>query len=149
MKKTYQVKQPDDFNEIIKDIFTWAADTKKTKLILALEGELGAGKTTFTQELGKYLGVTEKITSPTFTIMSKYDTTNKIFPKLVHIDAYRIESEPELKPLHLDDVFNKEGNIICVEWPSQIKSVIPKDAIYVCISVSDKEHRGVMVFFKK
>ena len=75
------------------------AQTQKSEgaVVCALHGDLGAGKTTFTQTLARELGVEEIVTSPTFVIMKNYELTNQPFEKLVHIDAYRIEEIDEMR----------------------------------------------------
>ena len=67
--------------------------------VLALHGELGAGKTTFTQTLARTLGVTDAVTSPTFVIMKLYELQHQSFETLIHIDAYRIEHSDEMRVL--------------------------------------------------
>lgn len=144
MNKTYLVSQPTDFSEVINDILE-SSNFKDTPLIITLEGDLGAGKTTFTQELGKKLGVSEPVTSPTFTIMKQYPLSGGIADSLIHIDAYRIESEEEVAPLHFESLFVKPRTIICIEWPSHIESIIPDTAIKVSISIKEKEERLVEI----
>ena len=143
MKKEYSVHKPEDFKEVISDIFTDAKEINP--LVITLEGDLGAGKTTFTQELGKYIGVTEQITSPTFTIMKQYEVEYEKFNTLVHIDAYRIEDENEVGPLRLAETLNQEGNIVCIEWPEQITSVVLNTVTKIGISINKDESRTVTV----
>src|ERR1700741_1595530 len=68
-------------------------------LLVTLSGELGAGKTSFTQGLARALGVSEPITSPTFVLEKVYELSNQPFSRLVHIDAYRLDGEKSLTPL--------------------------------------------------
>ena len=142
MNKEYLVKNPDDFQIVISDILNGC---KLNPLVITLEGDLGAGKTTFAQELGRYLEVAELITSPTFTIMKQYELVGKKFDKLVHIDAYRIESENELKPLRLEEIFARPNTIVCVEWPELIKSVLPDTAVPMSIKIAEGENRVVII----
>lgn len=141
MEREYKIKKPKDFQLIIKDILAWFADSKQETLVIALQGDLGAGKTTFTQELGLYLKIEEPITSPTFTIMKQYEPVHKNFNLLVHIDAYRIEDEAETGPLKLNEVFDRPKTIVCVEWPEQIPTVIPKTAVLVKLEIGNNETR--------
>lgn len=147
MTKEYSVVTPADFTLIVKDVVVWAAAQNRENILIALRGELGAGKTTFTQELGWFLGVSEPITSPTFTIMKQYTLSNERFDTLVHIDAYRIEDESEIGPLHLVDIFRQPKTIVCVEWPEQIPSVLPVDVVLVDIQITKDEARSVTVQF--
>ncbi|MCA9363330.1 tRNA (adenosine(37)-N6)-threonylcarbamoyltransferase complex ATPase subunit type 1 TsaE [Candidatus Kaiserbacteria bacterium] len=139
LEQQYLVAKPEDFKPLIKQLI----ESESDNLIIALEGDLGAGKTTFTQELGKCLGVEEVITSPTFTIMKQYNLSDKKFKTLVHIDAYRIESEAEVEPLHIKELLENPNTVICIEWPENIREVIPSTAKKVTISISEGEQRQV------
>lgn len=141
MKQSYVIQKPADFRFLIEDLLAIKSDP----LIITLQGDLGAGKTTFTQELGKTLGITEPITSPTFTVMKQYEITGSTFTKLVHIDAYRFESEDETGPLRFTETFDTRGAIICIEWPEKIPSLIPSSAVQLEISINDDESRTVTV----
>ena len=101
---------------------------KNGATVLALSGDLGAGKTSLVQALAKALGVGVVPPSPTFVIMRSYETKDPIFTTLTHIDAYRFESIEELRPLHLDHVFSKQNGLVCVEWPEKLGDAIPKEA---------------------
>ncbi len=109
--------------------------------VIALYGDLGAGKTTFVQFFAKALGIKEKILSPTFVIMKTFEIydanprmyandtnkhTNKKF--LVHIDTYRLKSAKDLLALGLRDILKDKKNIILIEWPEKIEKYLPKNA---------------------
>ncbi len=143
MNKQYEVSKPVDFKEVIEDVLSWYKKSDQDSLIISLQGDLGAGKTTFTQELGRALGVGEEITSPTFTIMKQYEIDHEDFEQMVHIDAYRIESDDEAGPLHLDSIFSQPKTVVCVEWPEKIKSIIPQHAAEIKISIEENEVRQV------
>lgn len=103
--------------------------------IVALQGDLGSGKTTFAQMFGKVLGVEENMPSPTFVIMKFYNINPAKagqawhgFKKLIHIDAYRLEKEEELLHLGWEDLVKDPENFILVEWPERVEGLIPKDA---------------------
>lgn len=106
--------------------------------VVTLSGDLGAGKTTFVQRLAKELGVVEVVQSPTFTIYKVYSTQNEKFKSLVHMDAYRIEEESELKPLNFFALLKEPNTLICIEWPEKIKSAIPPGAFTLTF-----EHAGL------
>lgn len=114
--------------------------------VLALSGELGAGKTTLSQEIGKILEVKETMQSPTFVIMKSYDTSHPIFKKLVHIDAYRIEKAEELKVLKLEELFKDKSVLVVIEWPENIKNVIPEYALQVFIKHKSENEREFQIF---
>ncbi len=108
--------------------------------ILALSGDLGAGKTALVQQIANVLSVSQIPPSPTFVIMRSYETSHPIFRKLVHIDAYRLESDTELKPLHLDKEFATHGALVCIEWPEKLAGALPERAIQInLISVGENE----------
>ena len=121
--------------------------------ILCLEGELGAGKTTFTQGLLKGLECEGPFTSPTFVLLKQYkiqDTRNKIqetkseIQNIYHIDAYRI-GEDDLDNLGWEELISEPKNIIIIEWPERIKNKIPKNAKWINFSWLD-ENKRKMIF---
>ena len=105
--------------------------------VLALHGDLGAGKTTFTQTVAKTLGVQETVTSPTFVIMKGYETTSERFEQLVHIDAYRIEEEDEMRPLHFKELLGQPNTLICIEWAEKITNLLPDTTQHLTFSITD------------
>ncbi len=98
--------------------------------VVILNGDLGAGKTTFTKGLAKALGITENVTSPTFTLMNIY-TSGRL--TLYHFDMYRIEDESEALELGLDEFFNSNG-VCMIEWAENIRNMIPKNHITINIT---------------
>lgn len=95
---------------------------------LALEGPLGAGKTAFVQRLAKHLGVAEKITSPTFTLMHVHAAPHARVHQLVHLDAYRLKSDAEFVGLGVADYVALENAVVVVEWGEKVRQLLPKDA---------------------
>jgi len=144
MKSEWIIAKPEDFIELAEELL--AAHTEDDPLILCLEGDLGAGKTTFVQTLGKVLGVAEHITSPTFGIMKRYDLTNqKHFEQLIHIDAYRIEDITETGPLRLEALCIQPRTIICIEWPERITGILPAKKKSLKITINQTDSRTVVV----
>jgi tRNA threonylcarbamoyladenosine biosynthesis protein TsaE len=113
-------------------------------VVVALSGDLGAGKTALVQQIAAALCVAQVPPSPTFVIMRKYETQKAPFSKLVHIDAYRIEDEAELPPLHLREVFAEKGTVVCVEWPEKLGSALPKGAIRIALKTVDENTREML-----
>jgi tRNA threonylcarbamoyladenosine biosynthesis protein TsaE len=119
---------------------------KKSAQCIALKGDLGAGKTAFVKELASVLGIAEDITSPTFVIMKSYPIPAHTFLKtLTHIDAYRIESEDEVRILGLNERMQDPTQIICIEWPEHIPNAIPDDALHVALHI-EADHTRTMTY---
>jgi len=88
--------------------------------VIALTGELGAGKTLFAKGIAKGLKVTDQVTSPTFTIINEYQGLVPLY----HIDAYRLEEGSGIEELGFEEYFNSSG-ITLIEWPERIKNYLP------------------------
>ncbi len=95
-----------------------------TAAVLALSGDLGAGKTTFLQGFAQGLGIKEIVNSPTFVIMKR-------FGNFYHLDCYRLESPEEILELGFAEIIADPKNIVAIEWPEKIKSLLPKDIIQI------------------
>ena len=94
---------------------------KKTNCnTILLKGELGAGKTTITQNIAIQLGVKTRVNSPTFTIAKKYTTTDNYFLNLCHYDLYRLSGKQELDELGILEEINNVKNVVVIEWPELI-----------------------------
>ncbi|QUH18981.1 tRNA (adenosine(37)-N6)-threonylcarbamoyltransferase complex ATPase subunit type 1 TsaE [Alkaliphilus sp. B6464] len=106
--------------------------------ILCMTGDLGAGKTTFTQAFAKGLGVEEYVTSPTFTLIHEYDGRIPLY----HFDVYRINHVSEMEDLGYEEYFY--GNGVCViEWASLIEEILPDKRLWIEIKVTGLESRQI------
>lgn len=110
---------------------------------LALNGDLGSGKTTFTQGLAKGLGLNEDISSPTFTIIKEYEDGRL---PLYHMDVYRLEHEEEMYDLGYEEYFYGDG-ISAVEWANNIRSLWPEEYLEIVFAYS--ENGRVLEFLPK
>jgi tRNA threonylcarbamoyladenosine biosynthesis protein TsaE len=110
--------------------------------VIALEGELGAGKTTFVQGFTKSLGVGEAVKSPTFLLMKEYKLPER---SLFHIDCYRVRDAQELIPLEIMDILNNPKNIVLIEWSERIAEILPSDRITVHLDHVDEHTRRITI----
>lgn len=92
-----------------------------------LHGDLGSGKTTFVQAVGKGLSIAETITSPTFVVVKTYGTTHAVIRKLVHADLYRVHAATDAQALGLEEAINDPEALVCIEWPEVY--VFPTDLL--------------------
>lgn len=122
---------------------TWAvarnfAQELKAGDIVCLEGDLGAGKTTFTQGLAAALGVSGRVTSPTFCIVQEHRSRSSERPVfLVHMDLYRLHGEDDVLSVGWEDYLS-DGAILVVEWPERAGSLIPSTAHHIRFSILER-----------
>ncbi len=117
---------------------------KESAHVVALTGDLGAGKTAFVKELAKHLNISHEITSPTFVVMKSYEIpAHTIFKTLVHIDAYRIESDDEMRVLKLEELLADSTNLICIEWPEKIENVLPTETHQISLALNSNGTRDI------
>lgn len=125
---------------------TLAVNRNNTKaVVLALEGDLGSGKTTFVQQLAKQMGVQEVVQSPTYVLMKKYQLPEGLnpmgqqrrFKTLVHIDAYRLEEPAQFKALRPEEFLNEPSNLVVIEWPEKVEGFLPKPDMVVNFSADE------------
>lgn len=130
-----EIRTLSELADIAREVLT-ACVQKDRATVIALAGDLGVGKTAFTKELAKILGVSHEVTSPTFVIMKSYPISTHPFLKtLTHIDAYRIESEDEIRVLGFAELLEDPAQLICIEWPEKIQNSIPTDALTISFTL--------------
>lgn len=108
--------------------------------VVALEGDLGAGKTTLVRSVAKGLGISEVVQSPTFNIMKLYLKGSR---PLIHIDAYRLADINT--DIGLDEYIGYETGITMIEWPKFISNLLPKNTLYIEISITGETTRHIKV----
>jgi tRNA threonylcarbamoyladenosine biosynthesis protein TsaE len=118
--------------------------TLKPGDIVALFGGLGAGKTAFTRGIARGLGITSRVTSPTFTVVNEYVGTGTDALPLFHFDMYRLASGEELFELGWDD-YQSRGGVCVVEWSENIADYLPPDAIRVTLRVTGEFSREIEI----
>ena len=114
-------------------------------VIVGLYGDLGSGKTTFTQCIARILGIKDDITSPTFVIEKRYKIDNDSFKQLIHIDAYRLESSKEARAIGWNEIIADPHNIIFVEWPKRISDVLPENHIKINFKFVSENEREIEI----
>ena len=108
--------------------------------VVALYGDLGAGKTAFVRGMARGLDIRESVSSPTFTIVNEYPGD----PALFHFDMYRLKNAEELYGIGWEDYLDRNG--ICVtEWSERIEEALPEDAVRVTISRLSDSERSIRV----
>lgn len=114
------------------------ARTLPADTTLALHGDMGVGKTTFVQGLAEGLGVSEPVTSPTFAIYNVHRGTGAT---LVHLDAYRLESEAQIEGLMLEEFLARPW-VLAVEWPERIAAWLPDGTLHLDLGIEagDRHH---------
>lgn len=109
--------------------------------VVCLEGDLGAGKTTFTQGLAAAMGVPGRVTSPTFCIVQEHAGERL----LVHMDLYRLHGEADVEAIGWEDYLS-QGAVLVVEWPERAGSLVPPTAKHVVFKHLDGEERRSVEF---
>ena len=108
-------------------------------MIICLNGDLGSGKTMFTKGIANALGITEVVTSPTFTIIKEYESGEM---PLYHMDVYRLDGVTE--GVGIEDYYKKNG-IVVIEWANTIKDILPKERLEIKFSVVDENKRVLII----
>jgi tRNA threonylcarbamoyladenosine biosynthesis protein TsaE len=119
---------------------------KEKAIIIALEGELGSGKTTFLQGFAKGLGIKDKILSPTFVLMKKYQIPNTKY-QFYHIDCYRIKKPKELLTLGFEEIISNPKNIVAIEWAEKVAKLLPKENIVLDFRIKVGKEREIKIKF--
>ncbi|MBC6110097.1 tRNA (adenosine(37)-N6)-threonylcarbamoyltransferase complex ATPase subunit type 1 TsaE [Pedobacter fastidiosus] len=122
-----------DLSSVAKQLIEFASTAK----IFVFEGDMGAGKTTFIKKLCGALGVTDVVSSPTYSIVNEYESPNG---QIFHFDFYRIKDIQEAYDLGYEEYFYG-GGICLIEWPERVEELLPEHYIKVEISVIDENER--------
>lgn len=149
-------------SEETQDLGYEFAKTLKGGDVVCLYGDLGFGKTTFTQGLASGLGIQKRITSPTFTIIRQYNYSSseqsesrssndvssrqaRTIKSLYHIDLYRIESEKDVEGLGLKEILEDKDSVVVIEWPEKLGVLLPKQRIDVRFEYIDDTKRTIII----
>lgn len=125
----------------------------RSGIVVALEGELGSGKTTFTRGFVKGLGLKEKTSSPTFVIVKRFSLPPNLrgfreagFKNFFHVDLYRLRNAREINCAGLKKILSDGGNIVLIEWADRIRKLLPKSAIKIRFEHGGKENERWISF---
>ena len=156
-----------DTEKIAQDFLKKLKVNKKKATVVGLYGELGSGKTSFTQAVTKLLGVKRKVNSPTFVIMKRYElskpkkagcknflanktkpvpagenfSTQPFFEHVFHLDAYRLKNEKELLYLGWEEIISNPKHLIFIEWPEMVIKAMPKKHHKISIAHTKEGYR--------
>ena len=127
-----------DSEEQLKEVAEALIEALNGRTVVALRGEMGAGKTTLVRAVAEYLGVEDQVTSPTFALVNQYEGANG--ERLFHFDFYRIDDEREAFDLGYEEYFYS-GDLCLVEWPEKIERLMPEEVVEVRITVESPTER--------
>ncbi len=113
--------------------------------VIALTGELGGGKTTFVQGFARGLRITERVLSPTFVILKKFEVAASEFSFFYHLDCYRIQGKKDILALGFQEIISEPGNIVVVEWAEKLEDILPADAVNVFFGMGEENERVIKI----
>ena len=158
MKKQYFTLNPNQTQKKARALAKTLLKTRQNKnaVVIGLVGDLGTGKTTFVQGFAKELGIKEKILSPTFVILKKFQITStklqinsksKIqnLKHFYHIDCYRIQKPKEILDLRFKEIISEPKNIIIIEWANRIKKIMPRNTIWIKFDFINTKTRKIVI----
>lgn len=137
MKGSFDVRSVEETWSLAREL----AKELKPGDVVCLDGDLGAGKTTFTQGLAAALGVPGRVTSPTFCIVQEHQSPEML---LVHMDLYRLHGEEDVEAIGWEDYLSR-GAVIVIEWPERAGSLIPAAAHHVLFRRMVEERRRIVI----
>jgi tRNA threonylcarbamoyladenosine biosynthesis protein TsaE len=135
-----------------KDFILSLAPLADKAVVVGLYGDLGAGKTSFTQGVAETFGISENVVSPTFVIEKIYELKNHPstssgrgkFSRLIHIDAYRLDKSEELLYLGWKQIISNPENLVLIEWPERVGGIMP-DHIKIKLSHTPENFREIEI----
>ncbi len=134
----YNVNDLDGIRPIALDLL----ERLKTGSIVVLVGEMGSGKTTFTQSVLRAMGIEDLEGSPTYSLINEYESP--YFGKVYHMDLYRLNSLDEALDIGIEELLYQ--NVICfIEWPEKIKELLPDNTIWVYLRANEDLSRIITI----
>jgi tRNA threonylcarbamoyladenosine biosynthesis protein TsaE len=144
----FNAKNLDETGKIAENFLKGLKKESDMAVIVALFGNLGAGKTAFVKKCAEDFGINETVISPTFIIEKIYKLplrSKSKFKRMVHIDAYRLEDESELRHLGFTELSKDPDNIIFIEWPEKIIKSLPPKRYEIHLEFIDEEKRKIEI----
>ncbi|MFO7888518.1 MAG: tRNA (adenosine(37)-N6)-threonylcarbamoyltransferase complex ATPase subunit type 1 TsaE [Eubacteriales bacterium] len=122
------LKHTEEFGKILSSVIGPGS-------LLCLNGDLGAGKTTLTQIIGRELKVKEYVNSPSYSLMNSYKGTHRIY----HYDLYKLNGVDDALDIGIEDYIYSDEAVVIIEWSNKIKSILPEKRIDINISINNRE----------
>lgn len=139
-----------DMDRLVSEVLVHCVSQHKTAAtILTLQGNLGAGKTTFVQALARAVGVSSAVQSPTYVLMKSYPIAFHQFRTLVHIDAYRLDTPEEFSALNPQSFLSDPSVLVCIEWPERLVGVLPHPDVEIQLAHIQGEETVRMIEIQK
>lgn len=143
-KQPLQIRIPglDELDLAADKLLTLIGDRR----VLAFSGEIGAGKTTFIQALCRRLGVTEAVTSPTFSLVNEYVLPAEAGEQdvIYHLDLYRLRQQQEALDIGIEE-YLYSSNWCLIEWPELIEELLPEDSVRINLRIVDDSTRKMLI----
>ena len=143
MKKTYTAKSETETMDIAADF----AKTLTGNATILIKGPLGAGKTVFVRGLAQAMGVSKRVTSPTFTLMNLYPVKKKSIKQIAHLDAYRVSGR-DLLDIGLQEYIERPDTIVVIEWAQKVKDFIHGLANVIEVSIEPVDDKKRIISIK-
>ena len=136
--KTYSVNSIDSLKDIVIDLLELLNDHQ----VVALEGQMGAGKTTFVQQVLKAMGIVELDGSPTYSLINQYESP--FYGIVYHLDLYRLNSLEEIFDIGIEELLDQKC-ICLIEWPEKMIELLPDNTIWVYLRVEEDFYRTITI----
>ena len=136
--KTYSVNSIDSLKDIVIDLLELLNDHQ----VVALEGQMGAGKTTFVQQVLKAMGIEELDGSPTYSLINQYESP--FFGTVYHLDLYRLNSLEEIFDIGIEELLYQKC-ICLIEWSEKMIELLPDNTIWVYLRVEEDFSRTITI----
>ena len=121
------------------------ANNLESGQLIALSGNLGAGKTIFVKALAASLGIKENITSPTFVLMKSYSVNYKKIKQLIHVDCYRLDGSEDLADIGLQDFLDDSQTLVVIEWADKLDNLPNNNLININIELLGQDKRKIII----